>query len=115
MPKQPEVEPKDFFKGWPKPAKGYQCTCRPDGQYGPSDLRVVMADGREFTARMIGVMRSPYSPDVLQVDYDAIRQWSDGTPMTAVERRQVAMIICWDHESQLYAGEADQQEVPCVT
>jgi len=108
--KYPEVERELFFKKWPKPAKGYVCTCRPDGDYGPIHVTVVMADAREFRATFIGVLRSPYSPDVMQIDFDAIRQWEDGTAITAVDRRQVAMIISQSYEAQLYAGEADVQE-----
>jgi len=103
--KHPEVDRDLFFKGWPKPAKGYVCTCRPEGNYGPIDVKVVMADGKEFRAIFIGVLRSPYSPDVMQVDFDAIRTWADGIEMTAVERRQVAMIIVQNYEAQLYAEE----------
>ena len=110
MTKNPEVDREQFFKGWPEPEQGFCCFCRPDGDYGPVDIMITMADGREFSARMIGVMRSPYSPDVLQVDYDTIRSWADDTEMNTTERRQVTMIICWSHESQLYASEAAQQE-----
>jgi hypothetical protein len=107
-----DVDREQFFKGWPEPAKGYQCFCRPDGDYGPVDVMITIADGREFSARMMGVMRSPYSPDVLQVEFDTIKNWDDGTPMTKTERRQVAMILCWSYESQLYADESELLERP---
>lgn len=112
MSKHPEVEREKFFKGWSRPLDGYKCYCRPDGDYGPVDIMLTMADGNEFSARMTGVMRSPYSPDVLQVEFDGIREWNDGRAMTPMERRQVAMVICCSYESQLYASEADQLEKP---
>ena len=110
--RQPEVDRNIFFKGWPKPAKGYVCTCRPNGDYGPIDVKVVMADGREFSTTFVGIMRSPHSSDVMQVNFDTIRLWSDGTAMSSTERRQVALIITDSYESELYASEVDLQEKP---
>ncbi len=109
-----EVERDQFFLGWPEPEPGYRCFCRPDGDYGPVDIMITMADGREFFARMSAAMRSPYSPDVLQVYFDTIHHWADGVAMTAAERRQVARIICSGYESQLYADEQDLQAVPGI-
>lgn len=108
--KYPEIDRNIFFKGWPKPEKGYLCNCRPDGDYGPIYVAVIMADGREFSNTFTGVMRSPYSPDVMQINFETIKFWDDGTPMSAVERRKVAMIIVQSYESQLYADENDVQE-----
>ena len=102
-----EVDREQFFKGWPEPEQGYRCFCRPDGDYGPVDIMITMADGREFFARMSTAMRSPYSPDVLQVDFSAIKSWDGGTLMSQGERRQVAMIICQNCESQLYSDEPE--------
>ena len=109
-----KVDREQFFKGWSEPEPGYRRFCRPDGDYGPVNIMITMADGREFFARMSAAMRSPYSPDVLQVDFDAILHWEDGTAMTAAERRQVARIICSGYESQLYAAEQDLQAVPGI-
>lgn len=107
-----EVDRDHFLKGWPEPEPGYRCFCRPDGDYGPVNIMITMADGREFFARMNAAMRSPYSPDVLQVYFDTILHWEDGTAMTAGERRQVTRIICSGYESQLYVAEEDLQAVP---
>ena len=108
------VDREQFFKDWPEPEQGFRCFCRPDGDYGPVDIMITMADGREFFARMSAAMRSPYSPDVLQVYFDTIHHWADGVAMTAAERRQVARIICSGYESQLYADEQDLQAVPGI-
>lgn len=107
-----EVDREQFFKGWPEPAKGYQCFCRPDGDFGPVDVMITMADGREFSARMMGTMRSPYSPYVLQIEFNAIKNWDDGTLMSQDERRQVAMIMCQNCESQLYSDASELLELP---
>lgn len=108
--KRSEVERDLFFKGWPEPMRGYTCVCRPEGDWGAIDVAVVMVDGKKFRGTFPGAMRSPHSSDVLQLDFGAVHTWSDGTAMTAVERRQVAMIVVWTHESQLYASELDQAE-----
>lgn len=112
MAKNPEVDKEIFFKGWPEPARGYTCSCSPDGDFGPIDVTVTMADGRHFSATFSGVYRTPHSSDVMQVDYDNFQQWPDGTPMTGVEKRQVALIIVSSYESQLYASEEAQREIP---
>ncbi len=110
MSKHPEVDREQFFSGCSKPSAGFSCYCRPDGDCGPVDIMLTMADGHAFSVRMSGVMRSPYSPYVMQIEFDDIRVWDDGQAMTPLERRHVAMIICGSCESQLYVSEADLLE-----
>lgn len=97
-----EVNKEIFFSGVTAPDDGYSCHCNHVGGWGSIDIFITLADGRAYTTRAQSVMRSPYSPDVLQIYFSTIQHWDNGTPMTSCEQRQIAMIICQQQESQLY-------------
>ena len=96
-----ELDARDFFADLGK-LPDHEYSSRPCGDYGPQDVAVRFADGREFRCSFSTAFRSPYNPAVVQVRLSNITTWVDGTAMTSLERRQVAGIVCSHEESQLW-------------
>jgi hypothetical protein len=96
-----ELDAREFFADLGT-LPDHEYSSSPCGDYGPQDVVVRFADGREFRYAFSTAFRSPYNPAVVQVRLSDITTWADGRAMSELERHQVAQIVCYHEESQLW-------------